>query len=163
MTYEPYNMPDPIRTYKIKIRNVMKKEYLTFTEAARQMGITHQGIYIAVRNGKIKKTLRDGKGKGKKKWMIHQDDLLDYQKRKYSRAYKMYNGQLLFDSKKGRYSIRDVALKYGIPLQRIYYLLRSKNLKASKEGKAWVISQENIDEYQRTRDLSKIKSDEKGI
>lgn len=115
---------------------------VSITEAARINNVTRQAIYVAIKQKKLKAT------KDSTRWTIHLDDLEEYRRNKYSRTKSMFNGELLFDNKKGYYSVNQAAKFLNVPAQKIYYATRVGLLKASRRGAAWVISVEDIKGYQ---------------
>ncbi|MBS0624789.1 MAG: helix-turn-helix domain-containing protein [Verrucomicrobia bacterium] len=115
---------------------------VSITEAARINNVTRQAIYVAIKQKKLKAT------KDSTRWTIHLDDLEEYRRNKYSRTKSMFNGELLFDNKKGYYSVNQAAKLLNVPAQKIYYATRVGLLKASRRGAAWVILADDIKAYQ---------------
>jgi len=115
---------------------------VSITEAARINNVTRQAIYVAIKQKKLRAT------KDFARWTIHLDDLDEYRKNKYSRTKSLYNGELLFDQKKGFYSVNQAAKLLNVPAQKIYYATRVGLLKAHRKGAAWVIHVEDIKGYQ---------------
>lgn len=115
---------------------------VSITEAARINNVTRQAIYVAIKQKKLKAT------KDATRWTIHLDDLEEYRRNKYSRTKSMFDGELLFDNKKGYYSVNQAAKVLNVPAQKIYYATRVGLLKAHRKGAAWVISVEDINGYQ---------------
>ena len=126
---------------KEKIEKSQKRE-VSITEAAQLNNVTRQAIYVAIKLNKLKAT------KETSRWTIHLDDLEAYRSLKYSRTKSTYNGELLFDNKKGFFSIAQVADMLSVPAQKIYYATRVGMLKAERRGAAWVIHNDDIKEYQ---------------
>lgn len=60
----------------------------------------------------------------------------------------MFDGELLFDNRKGYYSVNQAAKVLGVPAQKIYYATRVGLLKAHRKGAAWVIHTDDIKGYQ---------------
>lgn len=118
------------------------KKVVSITEAARINNVTRQAIYVAIKQNKLKAH------KEATRWVIHLEDLEEYRRQKYSRTKSMYNGELLFDNKKGFYSVNQVAKMLGVPAQKIYYATRIGLLKAHRKGAAWVIHIDDIKGYQ---------------
>jgi excisionase family DNA binding protein len=116
---------------------------VSITEAAKLNKVTRQAIYVAIKLNKLKAR------KDSTRWAIHLDDLADYRKQKYSRARSTFNGELVFDSNKGQYSVNQVAKMLGVPPQKIYYATRSGKLKAFRKGAAWVIDVSEIETYRQ--------------
>ncbi len=115
---------------------------VSITEAARINNVTRQAIYVAIKQKKLKAT------KDATRWTIHLDDLEEYRNNKYSRTKSMFDGELLFDSRKGFYSVNQAAKMLGVPAQKIYYATRVGLLKAHRKGAAWVIHTDDIKLYQ---------------
>lgn len=117
-------------------------KFVSITEAARINNVTRQAIYVAIKQNKLKAT------KDATRWTIHLDDLQEYRNTKYSRTKSMYDGELLFDNKKGYYSVNQVAQKLDVPAQKIYYATRVGLLKAHRKGAAWVVHEDDLKTYQ---------------
>jgi excisionase family DNA binding protein len=115
---------------------------VSITEAARINNVTRQAIYVAIKQKKLKAT------KSATRWTIHLDDLNEYRNNKYSRTKSMFNGELLFDSHKGFFSVNQVAKMLGIPAQKVYYATRIGLMKAHRKGAAWVVHTDDIKSYQ---------------
>lgn len=114
---------------------------VSITEAAKINNVTRQAIYVAIKQNKLKAT------KHTTRWTIDLDDLEQYRRQKYSRTKSMYQGELLFDNRKGFYSINQVANILGVPAQKIYYATRVGLLKASRKGAAWVVHTDDLKAY----------------
>jgi len=115
---------------------------ISITEAARINNVTRQAIYVAIKQKKLKAT------KDSTRWTIHLDDLEEYRTHKYSRTKSIYDGELLFDNRKGYYSVNQAAKYLNVPAQKIYYATRVGLLKAIRKGAAWVIHIDDIKGYQ---------------
>jgi excisionase family DNA binding protein len=115
---------------------------VSITEAARINNVTRQAIYVAIKQRKLRAT------KDATRWTIHLDDLEEYRRNKYSRTKSMFNGELLFDQKKGYFSVNQAARLLNVPAQKIYYATRVGLLKAIRKGAAWVIHVDDIKSYQ---------------
>lgn len=117
--------------------------FYSLKEAAEYMHVERQAVYAAIKKGKLK-TTRIGK-----RHLILKADVMEYQASKYNRDFRMYEGEKLFDIAKGHLSVNHVAktiaaaLKQPYDIQKIYYLIRSGQLKAAKKAGAWVISIED--------------------
>lgn len=118
------------------------EKLVSITEAAKINNVTRQAIYVAIKQKKLKAR------KETTRWTIHLDDLEEYRRQKYSRAKSMFNGELLFDNNKGYFSVNQVANMLGVPAQKIYYATRVGHLRAHRKGAAWVVSVEDVKEYQ---------------
>lgn len=115
---------------------------VSITEAARINNVTRQAIYVAIKQKKLRAT------KDATRWTINLDDLEEYRNNKYSRTKSMFAGELLFDAKKGFYSINQVAKMLNVPAQKIYYATRIGLMKAHRKGAAWVIHTDDVKSYQ---------------
>lgn len=115
---------------------------VSITEAARINNVTRQAIYVAIKQKKLKAS------KDATRWTIHLDDLEEYRKNKYSRTKSMFDGELLFDHRKGYYSVNQAAKLLNVPAQKIYYATRVGLLKAHRKGAAWVIHIDDLKGYQ---------------
>lgn len=119
------------------------KKVVTITEAAELHDVTRQAIYVAIKLKKLKATKKTSR------WMIDVEDLESYRRERYSRSKSTYNGELLFDNKKGFYSINQVAQILKVPAQKIYYATRVGQMKAQRRGVAWVIHASDVDSYKQ--------------
>lgn len=138
--------------YKIVGKNMKKtvvksssdeENYVSITDAAKINKVTRQAIYIAIKLGKLRAK------KESTRWTINVSDLKEYRKQKYSRAKSVHNGELIFDQRKGYYSVNQVAKMLEVPAQKIYYATRSGYMKAIRKGAAWVIHVDDITAYKR--------------
>jgi excisionase family DNA binding protein len=119
-----------------------KKQLVTITEAAKINNVTRQAIYVAIKLNKLKAK------KDTTRWEIDLDDLEEYRRQKYSREKSTDDkGDLIFDKKKGYYSVNQVAAMLQVPPQKIYYATRSGLLKAHRKGAAWVMHEEDVKSY----------------
>ncbi len=125
-----------------KILNDSENDFVSLSEAARINNVTRQAIYVAIKQKKLKAY------KNPTRWIIHRKDLEAYRNLKYSRTKSMFNGELLFDNKKGFYSIQQAAKMLNIPYQKIYYATRIGLLKADRKGAAWVVHIDDLKRYQ---------------
>jgi len=124
------------------LKKEKKENLISITEAAKLNNVTRQAIYVAIKLNKLKAC------KGTR-WMIDLDDLEDYRRSKYSRTKSMYDGELIFDPKKGNLSVRQTADLLNVPSQKIYYALRIGLLKGHRKGSAWVIHESEIAKYRK--------------
>jgi len=125
-----------------KSQEANSEKIISITEAARINNVTRQAIYVAIKQKKLKAT------KDSTRWTIHLDDLEEYRTHKYSRTKSIYDGELLFDNRKGYYSVNQAAKYLNVPAQKIYYATRVGLLKAIRKGAAWVIHIDDIKGYQ---------------
>lgn len=119
-----------------------QKSAVSITEAAKLNKVTRQAIYVAIKLNKLKAK------KETTRWTISLEDLENYKKQKYSRMKSVFNGELVFDSGKGFYSVGQVAKMLDVPAQKIYYATRIGLLKSHRKGAAWVVHSDDLKEYQ---------------
>lgn len=138
------NRQDEVINFNIELdENLENKKVVSITEAARINNVTRQAIYVAIKQGKLRAT------KNATRWTIDLQDLETYRRDKYSRSKSTFEGELLFDNRKGYFSINQVADICNVPAQKIYYATRVGHLKAHRKGAAWVV---NIDDVKQYRD-----------
>lgn len=133
----------------------VEPKMVSITEAAKINAVTRQAIYVAIKLGKLTAT------KDSTRWQISLEDLAKYRKDKYSRSKSTFDGELLFDNHKGYFSVNQVAKMLNVPAQKIYYAIRSKMLKSSRRGSAWVIHMDQVKEYCEiylTSEVQKLKA-----
>lgn len=120
------------------------KKFVTLSEAAKINNVTRQAIYVAIKQKKLRAY------KNPTRWIIDTEDLDHYRKLKYSRTKSMHNGELIFDNKKGFFSIQQAAKMLNVPYQKIYYATRIGLLKAARKGSAWVVHIDDLKKYQES-------------
>ncbi len=118
------------------------KKFVTLSEAAKINNVTRQAIYVAIKQKKLRAY------KNPTRWIIDTDDLDHYRKLKYSRTKSMHNGELIFDNKKGYFSIQQASKLLNVPYQKIYYATRIGLLNATRKGSAWVVHTDDLKKYQ---------------
>ena len=128
---------------------------VSITEAAEINDVTRQAIYVAIKLKKLKATKKTSR------WTIHLDDLEAYRTQKYSRMKSVFDGELLFDNRKGYFSIGQTAKILSVPSQKIYYATRTGMMRAVRKGAAWVIHADDIVAYQQAFLIEKKSTDEK--
>src|SRR5579863_9114371 len=119
-----------------------EKKFVTLSEAAKINNVTRQAIYVAIKQKKLRAY------KNPTRWVIDIEDLELYRKLKYSRTKSVHNGELLFDNKKGFYSIQQASKMLNVPYQKIYYATRIGLLKETRKGSAWVVHMDDLSKYQ---------------
>jgi len=87
-----------------------KTEVVSISEAARINGTSRQAIHVAIGNKRLKAT-KDPKS-GRLKILLA--DLQEYRRTKYSRKCSKKAGKLIFDKKKGLYSVGQAAELIGV-------------------------------------------------
>jgi excisionase family DNA binding protein len=122
----------------------VEKKFVTLSEAAKINNVTRQAIYVAIKQKKLRAY------KNPTRWIIDIEDLDQYRKLRYSRSKSMHNGELVFDNKKGFYSIQQASQILDVPYQKIYYATRIGLLKASRKGSAWIVHSDDLNKYKET-------------
>ena len=126
--------------------------YLAISDAARVSGITRQAVYVAIKNGKLKAVQGEDR-----RWLVSSFDLAIYQASKYDRLKsKDPEGNFFYCPAEGRYSIRMVAEKLNVPIQKVYYLVRIGRLKVNRVHNRTVILEEQIKECHDLYRMKKI-------
>ena len=133
------------------------KRFVTLSEAARMNNVTRQAIYVAIKQKKLRAY------KNPTRWIIDTEDLDQYRKLKYSRTKSMHEGELIFDSKKGFYSIQQASKMLNVPYQKIYYATRIGLLKAMRKGSAWVVHMDDLKRYQESYLNRMISNFDEGV
>lgn len=119
------------------------EDFYSLSEAAVYANVTRQAIYIAIKKNRITANKISGK------WHISREDLDRYRASKYNGDNRKVLGYRIFDLEKGHYSVHIVGkliseqLGRHFPIQRIYYLLRTGQVKGFKKGAAWVVTKED--------------------
>ena len=117
---------------------------LKISDAAKFLNLTRQGIYVAVKSGRLKAS------KVKHRWFVTAEDLKEYRLTRYDRSLsKKEDGSLMFDRKKGEYSVMGLAKILGVPIQRIYYWIYKDYVKYTKVGATYVLEVWNLDDPPR--------------
>lgn len=116
---------------------------LTIAQLARAVRLCRQAIYIAIKLGKIKAEKREGK------WRIKVADFVEYHKGRYSRTKTKYNGELVYDNDKGRYSVGQASKYTKIEVQRLYYLIHTKRIPYTMYNKAYILHVEDLDKLKK--------------
>lgn len=112
-------------------------------EAAHYCNITRQGVYLAIRKGAVKARLIG------KKLYVTKEDIDNYRVNKHNPDLRKKDGELIFDVDHGRFSVHQVwrmlceELKKPYSVQRVYYLVRTGQLRALRSGSSWIISKED--------------------
>lgn len=118
------------------------KGWVSITEAARIKNVTRQAIYVAIRLKRLKAY------KDNDVLKVFLVDLKEYDSRKYSREYHSFiDGKPIFDESKGYFSVDKASVRINVPVQKLYYAIRSGKLKASRKNAAWVIHVSDLMQY----------------
>jgi lipopolysaccharide export LptBFGC system permease protein LptF len=116
-----------------------KNELLSITKAAKLYHVTSQSISIVIRSKRL------NAHKNGHRWFFTQNDWNKYQKSKYDRKYSFREGNPLYDTEK--ISPKILADEMNVKTQRIYYLLRKNMIPYKKNGGAYVINRNEINEF----------------
>lgn len=104
---------------------------LTVQEAAKYLKISSQGIYIAIKKGRIP-TVRWGQQR-----FISKPHLDKYRKSKWKR-------ESTYNKSKGEISVVEGAKRLKIPVQKLYYLMRRGIVPYTKKGRAYILNKETL-------------------
>jgi len=123
--------------------NELENELLSLTAAAQYAKVQRQAFWLALEKGRLKAV---GKHvvKGRRQWMFKKSDIDEYRKTKYDRQYSVHNGDLKFCPEKNRWSVGQVSKYMSVPANRIYYLVRSGQLKSYRVGTAIILKKEDF-------------------
>lgn len=117
--------------------------FFSLREAAEYMHIERQAVYAAIQKGRLKSKIVN------RRHVITRKDVDEYRANKYNRDLRTMEGEPIFDLEKGHLSVNHVSktiaamLRRPYPVQHIYYLLRTGELKGFKKGGTWVISKDD--------------------
>lgn len=117
--------------------------HLDVVAAAKYLNITTTAVYSAISSRKIQAFRIAGK------WYIDFKEVEGYASRRYDRRYSTFKGELKFDPQKGEMTPLDVAKNLRMPVQTIYYLLRTKKLKAFRKGSCYVVLLKDMDQAKK--------------
>ena len=124
-------------------QNNIPDMFYTLQEAADYMHIKRQAVYEALKKGKLISR------RVKRNHIFTRQELDDYRANKFNRDYRVPEDKKIFDLEKGFLSATHVSktisamLRRSFPLQHVYYLLRTGQLKGSKKGASWVVAMED--------------------
>lgn len=117
-------------------------------QLAKELNLTRQSIYVALRSKRLQGFMQN------KIWIIKREDVEKFKKTSYKNCTReqrrRHGGDLVFTDDKKTYSAQQVALMFGVPRQRIYYLLRQRRLKSYLVGATHVIE---IDDKNKWRQI----------
>lgn len=124
---------------------------MSLTAASQLSHRTRQALYLAIFKGRLKAKKVEGR------WKLTIKDLRDYEESRYSRAHSRRDGELLYDKKKGLYSITQVSQTLNISYNKVYYSIMSGKLPAQRKGASYVIHKDDVAAWKKEY-LSKEKS-----
>lgn len=129
--------------------DLSNKENLSTGEASKILNITKSAIHAAIKNKRLPATFKTTR------WVIHKDDLIEYEKTKYNRSKSLFQGRPLYCPEQGEYSVNQTAELLDTSPQRIYYLIRHGEIKSDRRGSAWIITKAEIDKIYQTEKFRK--------
>jgi len=117
------------------------------SEVAKILGVTRQAVYLAITNKRLK--ARKGSAinmcYAANRWLIDEADIKEYRKSMFSRDKSLYKGELLYDVKKGSYSLRKAAEYLNIKYGTLYYYIQKGHIEAKRKGAAWILMKDDLD------------------
>lgn len=144
------------------------KTFHSLTECAQYAGTSRQAVKVAIQKGHlkaVKKPFVHPKSKAlMRTWHITLEDLEDYRRNKYNSEKRQINGERVFDYNADRWSVgftaKVLSSAWGIPvpLTRVYYFLRTGQLRGFKKGVNWVINPEDVKRLAEEKDSSNGQS-----
>lgn len=140
-----------IKNFHWGILAMENESILGLTEASKKMSRCRQCLYQAIRTGKLRAN-RASNGR----WKITISDLQNYWENRYSRDKSLFNGQLVYDVSKGTYSVKLAAQRLNIPLQKIYFAIRSGKIDFVRKGSAYVFTEKALMNFQEKYLTKKI-------
>lgn len=120
----------------------MTEKSLTIEEAVKEMHISVEAIYQAIKKNRLKAV------KGGKRWYLTEKDIEDYQLSKFNRDL-----QPIFSIEEGRYSTGQAAkiltdlIKRPFSADCVRDKFRRGEIKAEKKGSAWVVTLEELEKF----------------
>lgn len=121
----------------------------TVKQVCTLLGLTRQGIYLAIRNKRLKSRKVFGR------YIVIGIDLLSYVKNKYSRALSHRDGKLLFPA--GTYSCGDLASVLQCPTHVLYYLVYRQKIPFQRKGSSYIFNKKDIPIFKEAIDCIRKK------
>lgn len=115
--------------------------FYTVSQAAKAHNVTRQAIYVAISKGNLKSLIIG------RHHYVDEQSLDEYKRKKYSRRKSIYNGSLLFGE--DEISVREAAKQTGIPIQRIYYVIRCKKIPFIRKRMSYILKKSDLVEYKK--------------
>jgi len=113
-------------------------ENVTVPKAAAYLNRTKELVYQAIHSKKMPAT------KNGKAWTINIKDIETYKQNRYKREFSSFKGKLKFDKSHGEHSVVDVSKILSLPIQKVYYMLRTNKLRSIRKGCSYVINTKDI-------------------
>ena len=117
----------------------MNENKLTVDKAARYLKVSRQAIYIAL----VKKLIKGEKHSNY--WLLTKKDLDDYQKNRWSRTNKQYDGEPVYDSQ--NLSVAQASSLLKQPLNFVYSRIRNGKIKAYRKGCSWIVPRSELSKF----------------
>jgi excisionase family DNA binding protein len=130
-----------------------EEEFLTLKQVAKTLNISEQGVGMAVR----RKTLRTVKQGWR--YYVTRSELNRYVQDKLYRPSHSGSGGFgprIFNYPRGLLDVAGAAMVLRRNEQHIYYLLRTKQLKARKYGGVWLIFMRDVLIYSRKKGIEPV-------
>ncbi len=116
--------------------------FYSVPQLARKLKRTNQSIYLCIKSGKLK-----AHKKKNSQWLITPIDIINYYKSRYDRQLtKDANGNKLFDPTKGAFSVSQISKSTGIPIHKIYYLIRINAIPYEKYRSQYIVKGKSFKE-----------------
>lgn len=125
--------------------NEAPEVFSSLTQAAKYMNTERQGVFAAIKKGRLKSTIVNGRHQ------ISRKDIDEYLDNKYDPRERKFQGQKVYNQDEGDRSVEQVALWLSEKLKKpctsnhIYYLLYTGRVRAFKKGGSWVIKKEDYE------------------
>jgi len=119
-------------------------DLLSMPEITAYAKIGRAAVYTAIKKGRLT-AVKDGYY-----WKVYRSEMDRYRLSKYNRDEREINGKKIFCVEQGTFSVHQVSkivsneLKIAYSVQRIYHLIRSGQLLASKVGSTYVILRDDL-------------------
>lgn len=111
---------------------------ITISEGADLYNLSRQAIFIAITKGKLKAQKIRGK------WRFYQKDWLEYRRQRYDRRFLYRNGRKVYDPENGIISPSMASKIFGVPIQRLYYLIRNHEIPCARSGPSYILDRNYI-------------------
>ena len=113
----------------------------SLSQTAEVEGLTRQGVYKAIKDGRLKAC------KINNKWFIDESDLIQYRKERYTKVHSKFNGEPLYQPEIGLIGVHHVCEMLGLKRQQVYYLVRCHRLSTIQRGKTLIFFKDNVMAY----------------
>jgi excisionase family DNA binding protein len=120
-------------------------EYVSVSKTAKIMKVTNQAVYHAIGAKKIMANRVIGK------WKINRHEIEKYIKNKRKREFSTFNGKPKFDKAQGELSVNEAADFLNMPVQTVYYLLRTDQIGYCRKGATYVMRLDDVEQYRLDR------------